>query len=408
MTFSTFEYTYNAQTTTPPAGGQLRFNDADPALATVVYFSDHDAPGVDVTNLLPFFGAGDALIVQDKDDATRMARYATGDPIMQTGYMELPITYESGSGTLPAGQRVLAIMGTFTQSLPPGADPGEFLGVNTTGDPEWMPLSGGGGTPVPIPGYAGCAWPIDPACLTAEWDALAEDVKTRSIGMASTTLHRLTGYRVGGCPITVRPCKAGCNTYGMLSYWSVGPAFFPHIAPGGMWVNSCPCVTDCSCGPLCEVTLPAPVGEVHEVVVDGTIQDPSTYRVDGNRLVWVGDGDCPWPTCQNLSLPDTEEGTFSVTYLNSYPVDGWGAYAAGVLAMEYAKACTGSKTCRLPGNVTAVTRQGVSFDLVAGSFPGGFTSIREVDAFISTWNPTPIRQQSQVWSPDLHQPRVIR
>lgn len=260
-----------------------------------------------------------------------------------------------------------------------------------------------------LPDLPDYCWPIDSGCCL-ELETYPAEVQARAIALATQTLRMLTGYRVGGCPITVRPCKAGCNTYGMLSYWNAGTVgnFYPHMIEGGVWVNSCPCVTDCSCGAICEVTLPAPVGEVYEVVVDGTIQDPATYRVDGNRLVWVGDGDCPWPTCQDLTKPDTEVGTFSVTYLNSYPVDAWGAHAAGVLAMEYAKACTGSKACRLPGNVTAVTRQGVSFELVAGSFPGGYTGIREIDAFIATWNPTPIRQQSQVWSPDLHQPRVVR
>ena len=32
------------------------------------------------------------------------------------------------------------------------------------------------------------------------------EVQDRAPGLASATLRRLTGYRVGGCPITVRPC----------------------------------------------------------------------------------------------------------------------------------------------------------------------------------------------------------
>ncbi len=47
-------------------------------------------------------------------------------------------------------------------------------------------------------------------------------------------------------------------------------------------------------------------------------------------------------------------------------------------------------------------------DIATGSFPGGFTGIREVDAFISIWNPGGRRQQTQVWSPDIHTPRVMR
>ena len=71
-----------------------------------------------------------------------------------------------------------------------------------------------------------------------------------------------------------------------------------------------------------------------------------------------------------MTLADTEPDTFSVTYLNGYPVDGLGAYAAGVLAMEFAKACTGGK-CRLPAGVTSVARQGVSLQIATGAFPAG-------------------------------------
>jgi hypothetical protein len=144
---------------------------------------------------------------------------------------------------------------------------------------------------------------------------------------------------------------------------------------------------------------------VDAVKVDGQqVTDFVTYR---DRIVWAGTGDCPWPFCQDLTLPDTEVGTMSVTYLNSYPVDGLGAYAAGVLAYEYAQACQGNH-CRLPTNVTQVTRQGVSMTIEAGAFPNGFTGIREVDAFIALWNPNGRRQVTGVWAPGLGAPPVVR
>ena len=260
----------------------------------------------------------------------------------------------------------------------------------------------------PVPEVETCAWPVDPACLTDEWSALDPSVQERAILLASATLHRLTGYRVGGCPVTVRPCKAGCAE-GYPSYYALtGQWMSPHIGVNGSWINSCGCTGSCSCVALCEVELPAPVSDVYEVAVDGIVVPAEDYRVDGNRLVWIGSDECPWPVCQDLSKPDTEPGTFSVTYLNGYPVDAIGAYAAGIMSLEFARACTGSNKCRFPATVTAVSRQGVSFEIVSGSFPDGFTGIREVDAFIALWNPTPIRQQTQVWSPDLRQPRVMR
>lgn len=259
----------------------------------------------------------------------------------------------------------------------------------------------------PIPPPAVCPWPIDEGCLPETWESLEPELRDRSIAFASATLHRLTGYRVGGCPVTVRPCRQSCTDVTPLpSYWYVGIGrFYPHISTGGVWINSCGCTTDCSCEALCEVTLPPPVGEVQEVVVDGTLI--TDYVLYGNKVVWSGDGDCPWPTCQDLTKPDTEPGTFSITYLNSYPVDGLGAYAAGVLAAEFAAACTGGK-CRLPANVTAVSRAGITYDIAGGTFPNGVTGIREVDAFIGMWNPGALRQQTRVWSPDLHPPRVVR
>lgn len=174
-----------------------------------------------------------------------------------------------------------------------------------------------------------------------------------------------------------------------------------------MWVNSCGCSTECSCTSLCTVTLPAPVGTIYEVRVDGVAVPPTNYRVDGSTLVWTGAEECPWPSCQDLSLPDTEPGTFSVTYLNSYPVDQLGAYACAVLAMEYARACEGN-ACRLPDGITAVVRQGVSFEVTTGAFPGGMTGIREVDSYIAIWNPDGLQRAPSVWTPDLPTARIIR
>ncbi len=258
----------------------------------------------------------------------------------------------------------------------------------------------------PVIEYGMCPWPVDPACFDAEWEALDETVRDRSLAFASATLYRLTGFRVGGCPITVRPCKASCRNYPVTS-WYPGAWMYPHIAAGGLWVNSCGCTTDCACEALCEIELPPPVASVSSVMVGTETIDPADYRVDGNRLVWTGDGDCPWPVCQDMKAACGEDGAFCITYMNTYPVDGLGAYSAAVLAMEFAQACIGNN-CRLPATVTSIARQGVTFDIPTGTFPGGVTGIREVDTFIAMWNPNALRQEPKVWSPDLRSPRVMR
>jgi len=267
--------------------------------------------------------------------------------------------------------------------------------------------------PVNPPGYGDCEWPVDTACLGDDWDEVSDEVKVRATMLASSTLRRLTGYRVGGCPITVRPCMAsacGCDTEPLPNYWMLRGhyGFSPYVNTVGMWVNSCGCRNAlCSCDLLCEVRLPAPIGVVYEVKVDGNTVPSTDYAVYADRLVWTGAGDCPWPTCQDLRLADTEPNTFSVRYLNAYPVDGLGAYAAGVLAWEYSQACMGN-TCRLPANVTSVSRQGVSFTVESGAFPNGFTGVREVDAYIALWNPNALKQGARVWTPSMVSPAVTR
>lgn len=267
--------------------------------------------------------------------------------------------------------------------------------------------------PVVDPEYDVCLWPVDPACLTDAWNAMDAADQRRCLALASSTLRRLTGYRVGGCPITVRPCKASCaGEYGVFapgrSWWGYGSSFYPHIDMDGQWVNSCGCASvDCSCGPMCEVRLPAPVRSLIAVDVNGT-DITADCKIQGDRLVYTGTGECPFPHCQDLAAPVGADNTFSVTYMNSYEVDGSGAYAAGTLAMEFARACDGGK-CRLPSGVTAVVRQGVSMTIESGLFSGGFTGIREIDAYIALWrSPDSPKWAPRVWSPGGRRPRVER
>lgn len=262
-----------------------------------------------------------------------------------------------------------------------------------------------------LTGTIGCPWEIDDTVLGSEWDSYDQGQQERAIALASATLTRLCGYRVGGCPVTVRPCKrSALSAYQAVAYWDVGHAGWitgaPVVFNGGTWVESCGCRTDCACTVLCSVELPGPVGAVQKVMLDGVQMDPDDYLVDGNHLLYVGAGDCVWPTCQDVTKPDTEVDTFSVTYLNGYPVDALGSVACAILALEYARAATSNTKCRLPTGVTSIVRQGISIDLAGGAFPNGLTGLQEVDTYIALWNPTALRQQTRVWSPDLPRTRV--
>jgi hypothetical protein len=156
-----------------------------------------------------------------------------------------------------------------------------------------------------------------------------------------------------------------------------------------------------------ELELPPPVSRIDEIKIDGVEQDLDDFVVYNRRiLTYIGaDEDFTWPVTQDFTKLDTEVGTFSVTYLNAYPIDATGALAMGLLAMEFAKACSSDKKCKLPGNVTQIVRQGLSIEIVGGAFPNGLTSIREVDSYTAGWN-VGGRARPMLFDPGAPQHRV--
>lgn len=269
-----------------------------------------------------------------------------------------------------------------------------------------------------VPAAEYLCWPIEPGCSDEEWQTFTPEVQERATILAVETLRTLTAYRVGGCPITVRPCRQPCTT---------PPTYATYPAPGvggnggpvdgwhpalhsGTWVNiACGCTTyDCSCGPLQEIVLPGGIAQVTEVTLDGAALDPTAYVVhDGMRLVRIDGG--VWPSCQDMTAALDADGSFGVTYVTGSLPGRLGAIAAGRLAYEYAKACVGA-SCALPPRVRTVARQGVTLELATAEgdpWPSGLTGIREVDAFIRRHNPHALKTPSAVWSPDVRRPRRV-
>lgn len=234
------------------------------------------------------------------------------------------------------------------------------------------------------------SWPIIwPDGVT---EGVPEDKVLAAERHTSATLRMLTLYRVGGSPITVMPCARSCRKPRMRQ-----SMFHPILLDSGAYAN-CWCSTGCSCASNPTVTLEAPVGRIDEVRVNGEVVPSSAYQVeDGNKLVRIdGKG---WPACSGKD--------FTVTYLNAYPVDEYGRYVGGFLAVEYLKAINREKGCKLPSAVRNVSRQGLTFDITPGMFPNGLTNIGEVDAFLIQWNPNGLRTRPQVYSPDRPKQRVI-
>lgn len=275
-----------------------------------------------------------------------------------------------------------------------------------------------------VPEPTDFCWPVDTSCV-GDWEAwetepdpeadppeegvpvYTEAQRERAVMFAAMTMRMLTGYRVGGCPVTVRPCRSGCSEDTWRSY-PVGPGSTPWhpVSLHGTWLNVyCGHLSSCGCTGVGAVQLYGPAGVIEEVKVDGDVVDPAAYRLDPGGWLSRVDGE-QWPICQDLNLPDTEPNTWSISYTPGAAVDAAGAFAAGKLAGEYVQACAGGD-CALPRGVSQVVRNGVTLTLTPGNFPGGMTGIIEVDAYIRRWNPHGLMGPSMVMSPDLHRPRTV-
>ena len=246
-------------------------------------------------------------------------------------------------------------------------------------------------------------WPVQWTC---DVDNINPAVKSRAVSMATEALWSLTGQRFGLCEVTLRPCRRDCYTGTFFDDFGppwTGARSYPQPALiGGQWFNlTCgSCNGDCSCSSVSEVLLPAPVSRIVEVKIDGTPLATGAYRVDNDRLLVRTDGG-DWPRCNDLTLADTEAGTWSVTAVYGEDLPDGADLAVGQLACEIAKAATGGD-CKLPAGLQQLVRQGVtiSYPDVGELFRQGRTGLYLVDVFIATWNPNRLRTRSRVYSVD--------
>jgi hypothetical protein len=160
----------------------------------------------------------------------------------------------------------------------------------------------------------------------------------------------------------------------------------------------------CSCDGRHTLRLPGEASGPVTVRIDGATLDQSAYRLDNAGYLTRMDGDV-WPMMQDMTLPPTEVNTFEVTYYPGVGPDPMLAYAAGLLAVEWVKACNG-KDCKLPSGVTQVVRQGVSMTISAEAFGDGLSGIREVDAITAIYNPNRLKTPPRVLTPSKMKGRV--
>lgn len=254
--------------------------------------------------------------------------------------------------------------------------------------------------PVPTDPDAPCAdWPITWTC---DISAASPAVTALAVTGATEILYALSGRRFGVCEVTSRPCRYDCYEP-FPDNWAPWEGGYPRPAlVGGLWFNlACgSCARTCSCTALSEVLLPSPVYAITEVKVDGVVLATSAYRLDDNRRLVRVDGS-PWPWCNDLSLADTEPGTWSITAQYGEPIPDLARLAMGEMACELVRAATGAD-CRLPAGIQQLARQGVTIDFpeVGELFTQGRTGLYLVDAFIATYNPAHLARRSRVYSVD--------
>lgn len=234
--------------------------------------------------------------------------------------------------------------------------------------------------------------------------------------IAVNYLWRWTGKVLGTCETTIRPMRTDCFDEAS-SFWGMGPygsgpygigggfPWRPVIIDGLWWNIECgQCGPRCSCDYVSAITLPGPVASVDAVTIDGVPLDPTAYRVDNGNLLTRQDG-AHWPRCNKWGVPEGEDGTWEVTYERGVPVPIDGQVAAGVMAVELAKAFTGAKDCALPQRIQSVSRQGVTLAVIDSmdDVAEGHTGIWLIDSWVSSMTKAP--RVSRVYSPDLRRPR---
>lgn len=263
------------------------------------------------------------------------------------------------------------------------------------------------------PGVGPCeVWELDLSCWMVSGAAdpciggqpISQDLIDSAVLSASQLMWALTGRQFGVCSATIRPCRKSCNPCPDLPEFGVGPNGYGPALIGGSWYNipPCACQDSCSCTTVCSVPLPFPACSVTEVLIDGDVVPASGYRIDEfNSLVRVG-SEC-WPTCQNLTLPDTEEGTWSVTVEYGRQVPELLLRATSEIAVELIKGCVG-QPCKLPQRLQSVTRQGVTISFIDPQefMRNGRTGFYLADMAIQAYNPRGLQRRPSVYSPDVN------
>lgn len=266
-----------------------------------------------------------------------------------------------------------------------------------------------------------CDWPLlfvksgddldaDPPVLN-EFEELTEAQQTFVAAAVTQYLWNWSGRVYGVCEYLIRPCRVRPPE---LSTWKgrYGPIWKPVLLNGKMYnlhCGTCQSSRGCLCGDdVRTLVLPAPTQSILAVRIDGQVLPATAYRLDSKSLLTRTDG-LPWPSWQDLSKTPGEAGTWEVEFEFGRPVPEGGQIAAGALAIEFAKALTGDRSCQLPTRVQSITRQGVAIGAMIDTMDDidrGRTGLWVVDSWLASVT-KPVYGGS-VRSPDVPRRRIGR
>lgn len=239
--------------------------------------------------------------------------------------------------------------------------------------------------------------------IGTKYDALSDDAIEDGVLIASDLLFHLTGRVFPGlCTATVRPCARRITAQAMTDWH--------HLPDADLYDQTwgvCYCagtLAGCGCDGRSRIGLGRqPVASITTVKVDGVVLAAARYALEDDRfLVRLPDADGTdraWPTCQDLTLPDTSADTFSVTFEWGREPPAGGQMAAAQLGGEIALDLSGSSDCSLADGVTSMTRQGVTIEAVVPSAELVDQLPELARAWVRSVNPLGLRRRPSVWWP---------
>lgn len=211
---------------------------------------------------------------------------------------------------------------------------------------------------------------------------------------ASDLMYELSGRLfAGSCgPKKVRPYCHGCACgYQVLARG--------HLVASPYAGYCSHCLVSCS--PSLVKLAGYPVRAISEVKINGVVLGAGEYRLHQKRYA-MRLNSTRWPLSQNLTLPDSANNTFSITYSYGEDPPEIGIEAASQLACELYKACANLE-CQLPTGVARIVRQGLVIeraffqrDRVTGAWR---TGLALVDSFLNAYNPRGIMRRPVFFSP---------